>query len=188
MSKRLKIILGIIGTVLVLGTASAIIFWPSISGFVVQFFQKGADEDDTIAAPEPALKSDTKLYSDAETIAVSKGPEAGQQVFDDRLDQTTEKADRAAIYIQKASFATTKAGGSDKEEALEYAYKAETENPTYGTAILIANLEYNNMGNAVTGLKYYKLYLERLTEDGIALNPGDKEYVEQLVRDIEAKI
>lgn len=189
MSKRAKIIIGIVGVVVIAGIALTIIFWPAVSGFVTGFFQQKTTTDlGPVSTPEPVIKTDKQLYDKALSVAISDGPEAGQAVLDERLNQTTDNKEKAAIYSQKAALAASPTGGGDTSEALEYAYITEEQDPTYASAIYIADLEYYENNNKVNALKYYKLYLERLTDEAIELNPGDKAYYEQLVQEIEASL
>jgi hypothetical protein len=189
MSKRLKIIMGVVGAILVLGTAATIYYWPALSGFFAGVFgQETSEETDEVNTPAPVVKTDAKLYENAAAAAASGGAEAGQAVFNEQLAATNSKSEKAAIYSQKAELALTPAGGANTAQALEFAYLAEQEAPTYATALFIAEIEFNDMNNRTNALKYYKLYLERLTDEGIALNPGDKEYFEQRIREIEESL
>jgi hypothetical protein len=189
MRKRTKIIIGIIGVVVIAGTAATIVFWPAVSGFVTGLFQqKTADNLEPVGTPEPVIKTDNQLYDKALSATAEGGPEAGQAVLDERLTQATDNKEKAAIYSQKATLAASPSGGGDTSKALEYAYLTEEQDPTYASAIYIADLEYYENDNKVNALKYYKLYLERLTDQAIDLNPGDKAYYEQLVQEIEASL
>lgn len=131
---------------------------------------------------EPILTEEQKLYNHVVEVALKDGQEAGQKILDDELAKTTDDVRRAELYSQKASIASLTPNNDDA--ALDYAYKSEELYPTYGTAIMIADLEYFT-GDKSKALQYYRLYLERLTPEVIELNPGDKEAIEQRVQELE---
>jgi hypothetical protein len=192
MSRRAKIILIVAGAVVLLGGGAVVAFWPAITGLVNDLFINRTDRGDTpsdnpLQLTDDEVETRQSRYEDALEAAKSEGAAAGQAVLDTALSSTTDKADRAAIYTQKSTLAGSAEGGADTQTALEYAYKAEEENPSYATAIYIAEFEYY-MGDKSKALTYYKYYLERVNEDAIDLNPGDKEAFEKRVQELEATL
>lgn len=189
MSKRKKILLGIVAGVVVVLIAGGVVFWPSISTFVTNLFVR-EQADPTPGDPvvgNPVISQSQQLYNKAAEAATKDGPAAGQKVLDEELAKTEDKAKKATIYTQKSTLASSPAGGSNMKTALEYAYDAEEENPSYATAIMIAEMEYYT-GDKSKALTYYKLYLERLTEEQSDLNPGDKEAVEKRIQELESSL
>lgn len=185
---RRKKIFGIIGIALVIVVFLAIAFKPAITSFVEGIFNKQTDPTPgTPVVGTPIITQSQKLYNEAVDAAIAAGPEAGQKILDDELASATDKKKKANLYSQKATLASSPQGGANTDQALEFAYAAEEENPDYTTAILIAEMEYYT-GDKQISLKYYKLYLERLTPEAIELNPGDKEAYEQRVQELEQSL
>ncbi len=186
-SRRTKI-LGIISIVVLVAVGVFIAFRPAINSFIEDTFAGNTDPiPGTPVQGTPISSKSQKLYNSAVDAAVSGGPEAGQKVLDDELAKVTDKSDKANIYAQKATLASSPEGGSNTDQALDFAYEAETQSPDYGTALLIAEMEYYT-GDKSIALTYYKLYLERLTPEAIELNPGDKEAYEQRVQELEQSL
>lgn len=188
MSTRKKVILITTGLLVVGGVVAGVVFWPQISEFTRSIFQK--DESVVVGeTPKTGLASaeSVALYEEALAVAEESGPAAAQQVFDDKLQTTTDDQQKSDIYIQKATLAGSATGGSNLAQALEYAYDGEEVSPTYATAILIASLE-EQLGNKANALKYYKLYLDRLTDEANQLNPGDKDAYTRKVQQLEAEL
>lgn len=190
MSTRRKIILGVAIVLLVAVVTAVVIFRGPIASFVSDIFTK----QDTELAPgtplAPGQQVDTEAqrrFTKATEVARESGPKAGQAVLDEALDDVTDVDERANIYIQKSILAGSDDGGSDTTSAFEYAYQAEEEAPSYGTALYVADMEYY-IGDKSKALEYYKSYLERLDDDAINLNPGDKEAIEKRVAELEASL
>lgn len=190
MSTRRKIILGIAAALIVAGVTFGIVFREPIGAFVHGIFVREDTEPEPgtpVQAGDRIVTAAQERYDEAAAAAQASGPEAGQAILDDALADTTDKADRSEIYVQKSILAQSPEGGSDSDTAFDYAYQAEEENPTYGTAIYIAELEYY-MGDKAKALEYYKAYIERLDDESSELNPGDKEAIEARIAELEASL
>jgi len=185
MTRKTVIITGSVVIALLIG-GSAYAFWPQISSIWnpgQSQEEKKQAEDSQKAAVE--VQKNQATYNKALEAAQNEGPEAGQGVLDTALTTAGSDAEKAVIYQQKSSLASSGSQQPDTESAIEYAYEAEKLNPTYGSAILIATLEDRN-NNSVDAIKYYKLYLERLDETAESQNPGDRQYYERRVAELEA--
>lgn len=189
MSKRNKIIIVLIAGVAIIGAVLTFLFWQQIT----HFFMPTTPSDDSSQDGGMSASDREKMvlyqarqerYDEAEKAASEKGPEAGQQVLDTKLETQQDASERASIYMQKAILAESPQGGTDRTAAITYAYQAEAEQPTYGSALYVAELEYY-YGNKTNALKYYKLYLERVTPEATDLNPGDKEMVQAKIAELE---
>lgn len=100
-----------------------------------------------------------------------QGFDAGQKVLDENLKKTTNPEEQSRIYINKATL-MSQANDDDKTKALEYAYTAEKLYPTENTAMLIASLS-EAQKNSINAIKYYKLYLERVSKKITSEDPND---------------
>lgn len=190
MSTRRKIILGVVAALLVAIVVIGILFRGPIGSFVSDIFTKRETElapGTPLAPGQQVSTAAQRRFTEATEVARENGPEAGQAILDEALKDTTDKNDRAEIYLQKSVLAGSGEGGSDTGSAFEYAYQAEQEGPSYGTALYVADLEYYT-GDKSKALQYYKLYLERLDDEAIGLNPGDKEAIEKRVAELEASL
>ncbi len=184
-TRRKKITISIIAAVVVILAANAYFFWPQIATWFrnapSQFQnQNGPNSDEAF---EQQSKQD-KLYAKATDAVQEGGVEAGQQVLDQALLEAEGNPEKSVIYQQKSSLATLSPTGGDKQASLTYAYEAEKLDPTYATAILIAEMEQDKE----QALKYYKLYLERLDTNTEQLNPGDRQNVEKRIQALEAEL
>lgn len=101
----------------------------------------------------------------------TQGFDAGQKVLDENLKKTTNPEEQSKIYINKATL-MSQANDDDKTKALEYAYTAERLYPTENTAMLIASLS-EAQKNTTNAIKYYKLYLERVSKKITSEDPND---------------
>jgi hypothetical protein len=189
MSSRRKVVIGIIVGVVVIAGVLSVIFWPTVSkvaGDIISTIRgtsgnSDQGSDDTVALPEEEV-----LYQKAEAAAENGGAEAGHKILDDKLAQTTDPKEQAALYIQKSNLASTPSGGDSYAKSLEYAYKAEEIYPTYESALVIGSLS-ELTGDKTTAVKYYKLYLARVPQEVVDLNPGDKEYYTNQIKVLEAQ-
>jgi len=143
--------------VIVLCIVAVIVLIIAVMG-VLLYMHKAQDSK----AEKTGQLSDT-VYKD--------GFNAGQKLLDEDLKKTTNPEEQSKIYINKATL-MSQANDADKTKALEYAYKAESLFPNENTAMLIASLEeaQKNTSNAI---KYYKLYLERLSKKITSQDPED---------------
>lgn len=126
------------------------------------------------------------LQKTATQTAQQSGVAAGQKVYDQQLQKTTDKNDKAQIYLMQSALAGSTAGGNDQASALTYAYDAEKAAPSTGTAITIAQLE-EQAGNKANAIKYYNLYLSRMTDAQKQVDQGDFEYYSAHVKQLEAQ-
>lgn len=188
MFTRKRIIIAIVAGFILLGTALAFVFLSQLTQLNKQADSPGANTQDGLPSNDAERKAlfdkRTQRYDEAVSEAIENGPEAGQQALDKQLDQQQDSAERADIYAQKAILSQSSEGGADYAQAIAYAYQADAEHPTYGTALFVADLEYYH-GDKAKALQYYKLYLERLTPEAAELNPGDKAMIEARVAELE---
>jgi hypothetical protein len=105
--------------------------------------------------------ADAALYSLATKTAVDKGAAAGQAVLDAQLAKTTDAVEQAIIYGNKASLASSTAGGSDQTTALSYAIKSDSLNPTGDSAEVLAGL-YAASGDKKNAIIYYQKAIDRI--------------------------
>lgn len=182
MSKRTKIILGIIGVVLVAGTAATIIFWPAVSGFVAGIFQK--DEATTEPDPEtniPLTVVDPKIVQEAESAQLAGNPEQAAAVYDKAIAQTDDDPTKAALYVKKSQVYADSNNNGGAIEAAEAAYAINNED--FGAITMLAAL-YENAGNYTKAAEFYQKAAD--------LNPADdptgsKDYYQQKATELKAK-
>jgi hypothetical protein len=147
-----------------------------------------ANTDTAVDADTSAAESadvQYKTYAQALTISESKDYAAGDTYLDDKLEETADNGEQAAIYISKANLASYYASDnqSSDDQALEFAYKAESIDPTYTTASTIAALE-EATGDKVNALKYYTLKLERMSQADRDAYPDDYDYIKAKITEL----
>lgn len=111
------------------------------------------------------------------------GAKAGQDLLTTKSNETSNSQEKSQIYIEKAVLAGSVVGSSDNTKALEYAYQAEKYYPNKETAYSVAFYE-EKLGNIINAIKYYKLYMDRLSnseDDRI-----DFDYYSAYVKKLEA--
>ena len=107
------------------------------------------------------------------------GPDA-QKLLDQALAKATDKAARAKLYWYKSIVATNV---GQNQQALEYAQKSESLDPTKNSAQLIAQAE-EAAGNKAAALKYYKLELQRMQADLKSAGPGDVQALQGKIKEL----
>lgn len=105
--------------------------------------------------------ADAALYSLATKTATDKGAAAGQAVLDAQLNKTTDTKEQAIIYGNKASLASSTAGGGNQTTALSYAIKSDSLNPTGDSAEVLAGM-YAGSGDKKNAIIYYQKAIDRI--------------------------
>ena len=150
------------------------------------FRQITGQEDDVTLTDEEKTKALEVKRSETKrqlSIITEKGDsQSGQAFLDEKIKQTVESQEKSYIYMEKAILAGSYIGGFDIKSALKYAYEAEKYYPTKETAYAIAYYE-ESLNNIQTAIKYYKLYLDRLTPND---ESGDYEYYLEYIKQLES--
>lgn len=183
--KKINFKIAIPSVLLGIGVITLIITWPLIIDGIRQIAQNNAVQTENPGAGAVNSTESQQRYQDAVAIASENQGEA-QALLDEALTEATTNEERAEIYRQKSSVATLDFQNPDIDEALRFAYLAEEESPTYGTAIAIAEIEDYEKNNYEAAIRYYRLYLDRLTDIGDELNPGDREFYQNRISELEA--
>lgn len=176
--KRITLIALVISAVVL--TAGALVYY---------FFFRPAPQTESAKTSEtsqnqPVSENNEALRAEVVSILQSKGQEASQQKLDEALTTTTNSSDKSYIYALKISVASA-ATEPDYQTILEYAYLAEKLNPTFETALNIAETE-NQMANKTNAIMYYKIYLDRsITSDGTLLDQSGRPYYEKTLKALE---
>jgi len=152
--KKLAIILGI--TVFIIALSSSYVLYNTNLNLSKQKLEEQAKENNVTS-----LQLDSVVYQ--------SGFSAGQDLLDKKLEETNIPEDKANIYISKA---TLMSQSNDLSKALEYAYSAESLYPNEDTAMAVASLEEAHKNN-LNAIKYYQLYLERLSKKITSDDPQD---------------
>ena len=125
-------------------------------------------------------KSTQDKYIEADTAAYRGGYDKGQKVLDDALNSKTSNIDRSYVYIQKSTLAFN---NSQMADAIKFALKAEELYPSRQTADVLAQT-YEQSGDKVLALKYYKLVVQRTTDQEKNLLPTDYQYYKSKVEEL----
>lgn len=157
-----------IASLLVLAiVAVAILFWSQISGLLG--VQKNATDltQDTSQMSDSDKQAVSMVYQKAlEAVGNSTDTSAGTKVIDEAIDKSGDDKAKAQLYLYKATIIGN--SGSDdsntKSEALKAAYESDRLNPTYQSAMTIAQLE-DALGNKEAADKYYDLFDQRTKGD-----------------------
>ncbi|QQS20346.1 hypothetical protein IPL85_02775 [Candidatus Saccharibacteria bacterium] len=97
-----------------------------------------------------------------------------QKLLDDAIAKSTDKVAKGSLYEMKAKLAV------DSKTALEYAEKAESIQPTAGSARLAAQ-HAETLGNKVLASSYYEKLLNRLSPEQRELaGPGIRQKIATL--------
>lgn len=154
-------------------------------------YQAAPDSDrvgssDTTQAIEQQLSDENEaLRSESVSLLQSDGPAASQDRLNKALAESTNVKDKSYIYGLKVAIATS-SQNPDFAAALVYAYEAEKLDPTFETALTIAELEHeiNHKNEAIT---YYKLYLERsVAADGTLLDAAGRTFYENKLQALQS--
>ncbi|HMM62143.1 MAG TPA: hypothetical protein PKC86_01135 [Candidatus Saccharibacteria bacterium] len=84
----------------------------------------------------------------------------GTKVIDSAIAESSDSKVKAQLYMYKASIYSKSSDKDSQNEALKAAYGAERLNPTYQSAMTIAQLE-ESLGNQQAADKYYDLFDHR---------------------------
>lgn len=103
-----------------------------------------------------------------------------------QLAEATNDQEKAEAY-HKLYFLARDKNLEDTNKALGYIVQAEALQPTYGTALAIANIQ-EIAGNKIEALKYYKIYLTRAQAVSGVLQPGDSEKYQAIIDQLEQSI
>jgi hypothetical protein len=188
LSKTLKISTIIIGPLLVL-----VISYFAFLALKMTFIDSSdtallTDDYETTESAELVEKARiaSQRQTDAKKIAEAQGYEAGKVVYDTALVEAQSPESKANIYIEKSGFASVSSTlGTPNPDSLTYAYEAEKLYPTFGSAILIAQLEHYDSKNYAKAITYYTLSLERMSEENKRANPGDFEGIESTIDELK---
>lgn len=118
-----------------------------------------------------------KLYLEADKAATLGDYEQGQSILDVALKNKTTDLDRSNVYGQKSILASN---NLKNEDAITFAKKSEALSPTRLTAHILAQVA-EQAGDKTLALKYYKLTLERTSDQQKKLSPDDFD-------DLQAKV
>jgi tetratricopeptide (TPR) repeat protein len=180
MSKRVKVIIGIIGVIVIAGAGVTFAFWPAISGFVGGILGIGrADTDADPQGTQPlSVVVDPKIVAKAET-AESKGDVPGAiAVYDEALAQTEDKAMKSEVYLKKA---LVYSNADDLQASITEAEQAHANNQSSLAPVTLLALLYEDVGNFSKAADYYRKAADLIDAD--SLIPTDKEYyLENAVR------
>lgn len=184
MSKRAKIIIGIVGLVLLAGIGTTIIFWPAISGFVAGIFDKqqsGTDSDPNPAAGNPLTIVDPAIVEEAEAAQLAGNTEQAAAVYDKAINETNDDPTKAALYIKKSQVYANSNNDNGAIQAAEAAYALDNED--FGAITLLAAL-YEQTGNYQKAAEFYQKAADLNPADDPA---GNKEYYQQKADEMKAK-
>jgi len=137
----------------------------------------------------PATAIDSSISTKVDEVKSASGSKAALDYIDKELASTTDTKKQSQLYLEKSIVSNSQVIGDDGSASLRYAYKAESLSPDMETAMQIAILEEAG-GNITSAIKYFKLYLTRLSSspdlsDSVS---GDYNYYSSHVDDLEASI
>ncbi|HUB94069.1 MAG TPA: hypothetical protein VMB52_06215 [Verrucomicrobiae bacterium] len=154
-------------------------------------FGAGWLTDKYIRRTSPTTKSSSKvtfnsallgtnggIHAQATGMATSGNTAGAQQLLSQALSQTTDKAQQAVLYEEKAGVAYN---AGDYSQCLQYAQQAESLNPTANSANWIAQ-SAEALGNKQLALTYYRLELQRLKPP---YGPGDQATLQAKIQELE---
>ncbi len=105
-----------------------------------------------------------------------------QAALDKDIQNAPDDAAKATLYLRKADVALVNKGFTD--EALGYAQKAEELSPSIQSAFELATI-YQGMNKKTEAIKYYTLYLSRMTPEYKQTHPGDYEHYQQVLQELQ---
>ncbi len=148
-----------------------------LSGYYIFKNQKSDNRSKTASTSK--LKEN---YDEANNAVYSGDYSKGQDILDDALNKSTTDVERSTIYIQKSTLALK---SSKSDEAIKFANTAEKTYPSRMSAIVLA-MSYEGKGDKALALKYFKLVLERFTEQERSIAPADYEYYQSKVKELSS--
>ncbi len=130
----------------------------------VDILNNGSSTADEVAALD---KSQNRYIQAVRAVSVD-GYDAGQSFLDDEIiSNTNNDVERSYLYIQKSDLAINNA---NMDEAIAFAEKAEGFYQSRISAVTLAQL-YEKKGDKANAIKFYKLTIERTTEDAKQMLP-----------------
>jgi len=156
-------------------------------GYYYYTHTKGTKSDQQSTADSDKKINDAlALSSEIAQIAQSEGGAAAQKKIDEKISQADTKQKQAELYDLKIATLYSSNDPAAATKALEYAYKIEEIDPTYKSALTIAEME-RDANNKTVALKYYELYIARSTSsDGSSLDPTNKAFYEQRIQELKS--
>lgn len=151
-----------------------------VSVFFIYKYQtttKTVDKKNTISKSAKKLLDRSVKVDEA---VADGGYDDGQEVLDEALKSAATNSERSEIYVQKASLALN---SSKSDQAIEFANAAEKANPSRLTATMLAIIA-EQVGDKTLSLKYYRLVVERTTEQEKKLAPDEYEYYQAKVAEL----
>lgn len=151
----------------------------------VVFISIRQESETTTSGDTSSLNND--VYDQVQSIVSKEGMEAAQIFLDEKISQTNNETEQAQLYLEKSSLSSN---DENKNQALEYAYNAESLDPNEKTAFWVAIAE-ESVGNIEEAIKYYRLFLERAPdrESDIESSDGiDYDFYENHVKELEASL
>lgn len=122
-----------------------------------------------------------KNYDSANSIAKGGDYEKAQKQLDSSLSMQKTAEDRSEVYSQKAVLALD---NNKKEDALSYAKKAEESYKSQASANIVAQIA-EATGDKALALTYFKLALERMTNDQKQYFPDEIKYYQQKIEELQ---
>jgi len=145
-----------------------------------------ANQQQTASASDKKISDSLALSSEIANVVQTEGGAAAQKKIDEKISQADTKQKQAELYDLKIATLYSSNDPAAATKALEYAYKIEEIDPTYKSALTIAEME-RDANNKTVALKYYELYIARSTSsDGSSLDPTNKAFYEQRIQELKS--
>ncbi len=152
----------------------------AIIAVAAYFFFRPPSQQTTLLVPDTAAKQSQDKYTQADSAVANGDYDKGQAILTEDLKNKTSDIDRSEVYLQQAVLALN---NSRLDDAVTFATKAETLYPTRGTAATLAQIA-EKANDKAFALKYYKLTVERTTEQAKQLSPDDFDYYQAKVKEL----
>jgi tetratricopeptide (TPR) repeat protein len=162
MSKRVKIIIGIVGLIVIAGSATTIVFWPAISGFVASFFNSAKDDSDSDSSGNTPVVINPEIERQAAAAELAGNVEEAAAIYDQEISKTDDKSTKAELYIRKAQVYTN---AEDTNAALTAAEQAYAEDDQALGPVTLLALLYEADRQYAKAAEFYRKAAE--------LNPAD---------------
>jgi hypothetical protein len=147
------------------------------------FFVKYRMISPTVNKSASEISKESQDRYDKANQAVRSGDyDKGQSLLDDTLNKSTTDTERSGIYVQKSTLALK---SSKNDQAIKFANTAEKLYPSRMSAIVLA-MSAEKSGDKALALKYYKLVVERFTEQERKISPSDYEYYQSKVKEFSS--
>ncbi|TAH34180.1 hypothetical protein EYC59_03435 [Candidatus Saccharibacteria bacterium] len=102
--------------------------------------------------------------------------------LDKQIQDAPDAATKASLYLKKSDLVVINKGYND--EALQYAQRAEGLSPSMQSAFQLATI-HQALEHKDDAIKYYSLYLSRMTPEYKQANPGFYEHYQQVVQELQ---